>query len=104
MNRKSNWGGDTGDYSQFAPPYLEYQIATSPGMNDDPKAGCIGMIIGIVLAILLLWLLPSCSSSRKALTTTSQSVAHSSGKAAHTERGPKSNGCDRLRTRYRDSE
>ena len=77
MNRKSNWCGDTGDYSPFAPPYLEYQIATSPGMNDDPKAGCIGMIIGIVLAILLLWLLPSCSSSRKALTTTSQSVTNS---------------------------
>ena len=78
MNRKSNWCGDTGDYSPFAPPYLEYQIATSPGMNDDPKAGCIGMIIGIVLAILLLWLLPSCSSSRKALTATSQSVTNSS--------------------------
>ena len=78
MNRKSNWCGDTGDYSPFAPPYLEYQIATSPGMNDDPKAGCFGMIIGIVLAILLLWLLPSCSSSRKALTATSQSVTNSS--------------------------
>ena len=78
MNRKSNWCGDTGDYSPFAPPYLEYQIATSPGMNDDPKAGCIGMIIGIVLAILLLCLLPSCSSSRKALTATSQSVTNSS--------------------------
>ena len=77
MNRKSNWCGDTGNYSPFAPPYLEYQIATSPGMNDDPKAGCIGMILGIVLAILLLWLLPSCSSSRKALTATSQSVTNS---------------------------
>lgn len=78
MNRISNWCGDTGDYSPFVPPYLEHQIATSPGMNDDPKAGCIGMIIGIVLAILLLWLLPSCSSSRKALTATSQSVTNSS--------------------------
>ena len=78
MNRKSNWCGDTGDYSPFVPPYLEHQIATSTGMNDDPKAGCIGMIIGLVLAILLLWLLPSCSSSRKALTTTSQSVTNSS--------------------------
>ena len=78
MNRKSNWCGDTGDYSPFVPPYLEHQIATSTGMNDDPKAGCIGMIIGIVLAILLLWLLPSCSSSRKALTATSQSVTNSS--------------------------
>ena len=77
MNRKSNWCGDTGDYSPFVPPYLEHQIATSTGMNDDPKAGCIGMILGIVLAILLLWLLPSCSSSRKALTTTSQSVTNS---------------------------
>ena len=78
MNRKSNWCGDTGDYSPFVPPYLEHQIATSTCMNDDPKAGCIGMILGIVLAILLLWLLPSCSSSRKALTTTSQSVTNSS--------------------------
>ena len=78
MNRKSNWCGDTGDYSPFVPPYLEHQIATSTGMNDDPKAGCIGMILGIVLAILLLWLLPSCSSSRKALTATSQSVTNSS--------------------------
>ena len=43
-------------------------------MNEDPKTGCFAMIIGIILAILLLWLLPSCSSSRKALTATSKSV------------------------------
>ena len=63
-----------GDYRPFMPPYHDTPMAEPPGMNEDPKAGCIAMIIGIVLAILLLWLLPSCSSSRKAVTTTSQSV------------------------------
>lgn len=74
MNRISLWIGDIGDYQPFAPPYYDRQMAEPPGMNEDPKAGCFAMIIGIILAILLLWLLPSCSSSRKALTATSQSV------------------------------
>ena len=74
MNRISNWIGDIGDYRPFAPPYYDRPMAEPPGMNEDPKAGCFGMIIGIILAILLLWLLPSCSSSRKALTATSKSV------------------------------
>ena len=56
------------------PPYYEPHLAEPPGMNEDPKAGCFAMIIGIILAILLLWLLPSCSSSRKAFTATSKSV------------------------------
>ena len=74
MNRISNWIGDIGDYRPFAPPYYDRPMAEPPGMNEDPKAGCFAMIIGIILAILLLWLLPSCSSSRKALTATSKSV------------------------------
>ena len=74
MNRISLWSGDIGDYRPFAPPYYDRPMAEPPGMNEDPKAGCFGMIIGIILAILLLWLLPSCSSSRKALTATSKSV------------------------------
>ena len=74
MNRISNWSGDVGDYSPYMPPYHDPHLAEPPGMNEDPKAGCFAMIIGIILAILLLWLLPSCSSSRKALTATSQSV------------------------------
>ena len=74
MNRISNWIGDIGDYRPFAPPYYDRPMAEPPGMNEDPKAGCFAMIIGIILAILLLWLLPSCSSSRKALTATSNSV------------------------------
>ena len=74
MNRISNWSGDVGDYRPFAPPYYDPQMAEPPGMNEDPKAGCFAMIIGIILAILLLWLLPSCSSSRKAFTATSKSV------------------------------
>ena len=74
MNRISLWSGDVGDYRPFAPPYYDRPMAEPPGMNEDPKAGCISMIIGIILAILLLWLLPSCSSSRKALTATSKSV------------------------------
>ena len=78
MNRISNWSGDVGGYSPYMPPYHEPHLAEPPGMNEDPKAGCFAMIIGIILAILLLWLLPSCSSSRKALTTTSQSVTNSS--------------------------
>ena len=68
------WSGDVGGYSPYMPPYYEPHLAEPPGMNEDPKAGCFAMIIGIILAILLLWLLPSCSSSRKALTATSKSV------------------------------
>ena len=74
MNRISNWSGDVGGYSPYMPPYYEPHLAEPPGMNEDPKAGCFAMIIGIILAILLLWLLPSCSSSRKAFTATSKSV------------------------------
>ena len=74
MNRISLWSGDVGDYRPFAPPYYDRPMAEPPGMNEDPKAGCFAMIIGIILAILLLWLLPSCSSSRKTLTATSKSV------------------------------
>ena len=74
MNRISNWSGDIGDYRPFAPPYYDRPMAEPPGMNEDPKTGCFAMIIGIILAILLLWLLPSCSSSRKAFTATSKSV------------------------------
>ena len=74
MNRISMWSGDIGDYRPFAPPFYDRPMAEPPGMNEDPKAGCFAMIIGIILAILLLWLLPSCSSSRKALTATSKSV------------------------------
>ena len=77
MNRISLWSGDIGDYRPFAPPYYDRPMAEPPGMNEDPKAGCFAMIIGIILAILLLWLLPSCSSSRKALTATSKSVTNS---------------------------
>lgn len=77
MNRISMWSGDIGDYRPFVPPYYDRPMAEPPGMNEDPKAGCIATIIGIVLAILLLWLLPSCSSSRKALTATSKSVTNS---------------------------
>ena len=68
------WSGDVGDYRPFAPPYYDRPMAEPPGMNEDPKTGCFAMIIGIILAILLLWLLPSCSSSRKAFTATSKSV------------------------------
>ena len=74
MNRISNWSGDVGGYSPYMPPFYDRPMAEPPGMNEDPKAGCFAMIIGIILAILLLWLLPSCSSSRKALTATSNSV------------------------------
>ena len=74
MNRISNWSGDVGGYSPYMPPYYEPHLVEPPGMDEDPKSGCIAMIIGIILAILLLWLLPSCSSSRKALTATSKSV------------------------------
>ena len=77
MNRISMWSGDIGDYRPFVPPYYDRQMAEPPGMNEDPKTGCFAMIIGIILAILLLWLLPSCSSSRKALTATSKSVTNS---------------------------
>ena len=77
MNRISMWSGNIGDYRPFAPPYYDHPMAEPPGMNEDPKAGCFAMIIGIILAILLLWLLPSCSSSRKALTATSKSVTNS---------------------------
>ena len=68
------WSGDTADYRPFVPPYYDRPNAALPGMYEDPTAGRFATLIAIVLAILLLWLLPSCSSSRKALTATSKSV------------------------------
>lgn len=85
MNRISMWSGDIGDYRPFVPPYYDRPMAEPPGMNEDPKAGCFAMIIGIILAILLLWLLPSCSSSRKTLTATSNSVTKTNAISSRTD-------------------
>ena len=46
-------------------------------MNHDPKSGCIGIILGILLAALLLWLLPSCASSKHTTRSATQSHAYS---------------------------
>lgn len=64
---KRTWLMPNGEYRPFShtynePPFPEVSLR---GSNDqDPKSGCLGIIIGILLAALLLWLLPSCASSR----------------------------------------
>ena len=58
-----------GEYRPFSHPYNEppFPEVSLRGFNDqDPKSGCLGIIIGILLAALLLWLLSSCVSSRHA--------------------------------------
>lgn len=70
-NHVKKYRGDAADYQPFVSPYSEPPFSGVPLPSDDPKSGCLGIILGILLAALLLWLLSSCASSKH---TTSKSA------------------------------
>ena len=65
------------DYYRYVPPYYEPPFSSVPPTSHDPKSGCIGIILGILLAALLLWLLPSCASSKHTTRSATQTHAYS---------------------------
>ena len=71
MNHVKKFRGDAADYQPFVSPYSEPPFSGFQFPSDDPKYGCLGIILGILLAALLLWLLPSCSASRRCSVSTS---------------------------------
>lgn len=68
---KKNMAFAPNDYHRYVPPYFEPPFSEVSPPSHDPKSGCIGIILGILLAALLLWLLSSCASSKH---TTSKSA------------------------------
>lgn len=64
------------DYHRYVPPYYEPPFSEVSPTSHDPKSGCLGIIIGILLAALLLWLLSSCASSKHTTTSKSATQTH----------------------------
>ena len=65
------------DYLRYVPPYYEPPFSSVSPTSHDPKSGCIGIILGILLAALLLWLLSSCASSKHTTRSATQTHAYS---------------------------
>ena len=74
---KKNMAFAPDEYNPYVPPYFEPPFSSVSPTSHDPKSGCIGIILGILLAALLLWLLPSCSSTKHTTRSTTQTHAYS---------------------------
>ena len=74
---KKNMAFAPDEYNPYVPPYYEPPFSSVSPTSHDPKSGCIGIILGILLAALLLWLLPSCSSTKHTTRSTTQTHAYS---------------------------
>ena len=75
MNHVYNYRGphDPQPYLYYEPPFSE---VSPPSPNDDPRAGCLAIIIGLLLSALLLWLLPSCSASRHSSSNSVHAISN----------------------------
>lgn len=52
------------DYRPFTHPSFN-GLNLDPSYGGDPQTGCVGIILGIIIALIILWLLPSCSPQRQ---------------------------------------
>lgn len=74
---KKNMAFAPDEYNPYVSPYYEPPFSSVSPTSHDPKSGCIGIILGILLAALLLWLLSSCASSKHTTRSATQTHAYS---------------------------